>query len=139
VGDEAVLTWNLADGLHNMNCIQFFYAYKAQLQKRKRHYRKNFGILPEFKAGLEMGTVTAAEVGEIKKEIAYHGDVLNTAARIQGRCNEFGKFLLISENLEQEIHKISQVPTELMGDIQLRGKKRSVKIYAVEEGVGIRN
>jgi len=28
-----------------------------------------------------------AEVGEIKTEIAYHGDTINTAARIQEQCN----------------------------------------------------
>jgi class 3 adenylate cyclase len=32
----------------------------------------------------------AVEVGDIRRDIAYHGDTLNTASRIQGLCNEFG-------------------------------------------------
>ena len=37
-------------------------------------------------------------VGEIKTEIVYHGDVLNTAARIQSLCKNYHTDLLISEN-----------------------------------------
>lgn len=51
-------------------------------------------MFPEFKAGLSLGLVTVAEVGELKTEFAYHGDVLNTAARIEGYCIEFNKPLL---------------------------------------------
>ncbi len=40
----------------------------------------------------EVGTVL--EVGEIKRDISYLGDVLNTAARIQGKCNDYGEDLL---------------------------------------------
>ena len=29
-------------------------------------------MVPEFKAGLSSGYVTVAEVGELKKELAYH-------------------------------------------------------------------
>lgn len=40
----------------------------------------NYGVVPEFKAGLNLGLVTVAEVGEIKKELAYGfeflGDVI---------------------------------------------------------------
>lgn len=35
---------------------------------------------------MNAGIVTVAEVAKYKKEIAYHGDTINTAARIQGKC-----------------------------------------------------
>lgn len=133
VGDEIVLSWNIADGLENLNCIQFFFNYQKLLQKRSKHYLETFGLVPEFKAGLEMGKVMVAEVGDLKRDIAYHGDVLNTASRIQDCCNAFDRKILISENLETAIDCISKDHFELMGDIQLRGKERQVKIYAVKE------
>jgi len=37
---------------------------------------------------MNAGVVTVAEVGKYKKEIAYHKDTINTAARIQVKCNE---------------------------------------------------
>ncbi len=132
VGDEVILTWPINDGLKKLNCINFFFAYQEKLLSRKEYYNKKFGLLPEFKAGLEMGNVTVAEIGEIKREIAYHGDVLNTAARIEGKCNEYGKSVLVSENIAIAVEKISNVKLDIIGDIQLKGKEKFVKIYAVD-------
>ena len=39
------------------------------------------------------------EVGSFKKELAYHRDVINTAARIQHMCNTLQSTLLISSDL----------------------------------------
>jgi adenylate cyclase len=35
------------------------------------------------KAGAHVGRVVATEVGTIKSEIVFHGDVVNTTARVQ--------------------------------------------------------
>ncbi|MEM7552000.1 MAG: adenylate/guanylate cyclase domain-containing protein [Bacteroidota bacterium] len=135
VGDEVVLSWPVEKGLENLNCINFYFAYRDHLRSRKSYYMGKFGLVPEFKAGLEMGKVTVAEVGEIKREIAYHGDVLNTASRIQGCCNDFKKHILISENLEKAIEVVPKPNVELVGDIKLKGKSQNLKIYSVEEGL----
>ena len=66
-------------------------------------YIDDFGRLPEFKAGVHGGKVMAAEVGTVKKKIAYHGDVLNTTARIQDQCNAFQQKLLVSKALLNEL------------------------------------
>jgi adenylate cyclase len=80
VGDEVVLSWDVDRGLNHENCLKTFFAYDSLLQGKSEYYKNNYGVVPEFKAGLNLGAVTVAEVGEIKKELAYHGDVLNTAA-----------------------------------------------------------
>ena len=133
VGDEIVLTWTIKDGLEDLNCIKFFFAYKTKLQEEALVYQGKYDLVPEFKAGLEMGSVMVAEVGDLKREIAYHGDVLNTASRIQGCCNTYGRSLLISENIEQTVGNLLAEQTQLLGDIQLRGKQKNIKIYSVEE------
>jgi adenylate cyclase len=51
----------------------------------------------------------------IKKEIAYHSDVLNTAARIQGQCNPMGKTLLISERLKDSIQPLARIAVPTRG------------------------
>ncbi|MBX2843987.1 MAG: adenylate/guanylate cyclase domain-containing protein [Flammeovirgaceae bacterium] len=131
VGDEVVLTWSLENGLKELNFIRLFFEFQKKLESKKEIYFSKFGVFPVFKAGIEMGEVTVAEVGEIKREIAYHGDVLNTAARIQEKCNEFHHNLLISEHLQKEINGFNHYKTELMGNIQLRGKQNPLKILAV--------
>lgn len=132
VGDEVVIHWAPKKGFKNNNCIQLFYAFGKRLKKRERYYGKKYKILPKFKAGIHYGKIMVAEVGSYKKELAFHGDVINTAARLQGCCNEFGKRLLISEDVLNKLN-ISKTHYELMErDMKLRGKEKSIKIYAID-------
>jgi len=132
VGDEVILTWHLKDGLRNQNCLNAYFNFQHQLNKRKAHYIEHYGLLPFFKAGINEGSVTSTEVGKFKKEIAYHGDTINTAARIQGKCNDFKQALLISGNLKKKLETTSFTFTE-MDSIILKGKKEIVEIYGVEQ------
>jgi adenylate cyclase len=132
VGDEVVLSWDVDKGINHQNCLKTFFAYDNLLQSKSTYYKNKYGVIPEFKAGLNLGPVTVAEVGEIKKELAYHGDVLNTAARIQGTCNDYQKKLLVSEQLKFQFEKQTGYGFELLGDVILKGKEESVNIYAVK-------
>ncbi len=131
VGDEVVLSWDVDMGINHENCLKTFFAYEDLLQSKSPYYKNKYGIIPEFKAGLNLGAVTVAEVGEIKKELAYHGDVLNTAARIQSKCNDFQKKLLASEQIITHFKKQLTFGFEFLGDVILKGKEKSVNIYAV--------
>ena len=131
VGDEVVLSWNVDMGINHENCLKTFFAYEDLLQSKSSYYKNKYGVVPEFKAGLNLGPVTVAEVGEIKKELAYHGDVLNTAARIQSKCNDFQKKLLVSEQIKTHFEEQLTYGFEFLGDVILKGKEKSVNIYAV--------
>ncbi|MEZ4685963.1 MAG: adenylate/guanylate cyclase domain-containing protein [Bacteroidia bacterium] len=133
VGDEVILTWKLEEGLRNQNCLRAFFNFKRQLLARKEYYSRQYDCLPHFKAGINAGIVTVTEVGKYKKEIAYHGDTINIAARIQGKCNELGKDLLISENLKNML-STTDFSFEALGSIALKGKEQQVPLYAVGEG-----
>ncbi len=130
VGDEVVLTWELQDGLRNHNCLSAYFHFKEQLNKKKKYYLLNYDCSPFFKAGMNAGIVTVTEVGKYKKEIAYHGDTINTAARIQDQCNVYDQGLLISESLAHRLGDGGYNFKEL-GSIDLRGKEKKVPIYAV--------
>lgn len=132
VGDEVVLNWNVREGLADLNCINIFFAYQQQLRSRKDFYLSHYQVVPEFKGGMDMGLVTVAEVGDIKRDIAYHGNVLNTASRIQGQCKVFQKELLISETLERHVLPLNGFKQEKIGVVQLRGKEKAVTIYSLE-------
>ncbi len=131
VGDEAVLSWDAGIGLDQLNCLRAFYRFQNQLQARTHHYESLYGFVPEFKAGGNIGEVTGVEVGEIKREIAFHGDVLNAAARIQALCNEYREELLISGYLRQVLPHSPDFTFHLMGNMQLRGRQQPVDVYAV--------
>ena len=131
VGDEAVLTWTMPSGLDNGNCIRIYYAFNEQMKSREQHYLKNYDHFPKFKASLNIGTVSVAEVGDIKSEIAYHGDVLNTGARILEQCNVHQKDLLVSGAIENRLDS-PEFSSQFMSKIQLRGKEEEVQIFSVE-------
>ncbi|WP_438425674.1 adenylate/guanylate cyclase domain-containing protein [Aquimarina macrocephali] len=132
VGDEVILTWKLQDGIRGQNCLKVYFNFKQRLNKRKEYYLKNYNCIPHFKAGMNSGIVTVAEVGKYKKEIAYHGDTINTAARIQGQCNELKQEFLISESLKNDLNNLGFVFSEL-GSIELKGKGSQTRLYAVNQ------
>lgn len=130
VGDEAILTWTLPSGLKAANCLHLFFAFHKRLKERTPHYMSKYGVVPEFKAGINSGLVTVAEVGEYRREIEYHGDVLNTAARIQGQCNVFGKQILVAKNLVDQLLK-TNFEFEEIGLVELKGKQDRVRVFSV--------
>ncbi|MCI4667544.1 MAG: adenylate/guanylate cyclase domain-containing protein [Bacteroidia bacterium] len=132
VGDEAVLTWQLADGLKDGHCIRAFFTFEQSIQERAKYYFNKYDLVPVFKAGVNCGLVMTAEVGVVKKEIAYHSDVLNTAARIQGRCNELGQKLLVSEYIIKHLPSLDDFVIEEQGIVPLKGKKKDVILYSIQ-------
>jgi len=136
VGDEVILTWAVEDGTQNNNCIQTFFDFNKMIGKRGGYYKSKYGLIPEFKAGLHYGDVVITEIGGAKEEIAYHGDTINTAARIQSVCNERGKKLVVSAGLLSILHDTeldNKYHIESEGIAHLKGKKNATGIFSVEE------
>ena len=133
VGDEAVLSWDYKKGLRRNNCINLFFAFQQRLEKRANYYQKKYNLLPEFKAGLHGGKLIVVEVGSIKKELAYHGDVINTTSRIQEQCNTYKEKFLISKQLLQQLRLNSQFDALELGNLTLKGKQKKFSIFALKK------
>ena len=137
VGDEVVITWPTSKTLNPPYCVDLFFAFKDTLEKRSEYYIDKYGFVPEFKAGANGGNVTATEIGDIKRDIAYHGDVLNTASRIQGACNQFDERYMIESKLFEKLSNFNNYETTFIGDLHLKGKKDGTDVYAlipIQEG-----
>lgn len=130
-GDEVVLSWPKKQGIEGGAAIRCFFAIRDYLDSRKDYYKSTYGVQPVFKAGVHVGWVTVAEVGVLKREISYHGDTLNTAARIEGRCNDLQRDLLISGSLAEAMQSKSSFGFEKLGDEELRGKQKSVTVFGL--------
>ncbi|MEL6588957.1 MAG: adenylate/guanylate cyclase domain-containing protein [Bacteroidota bacterium] len=133
VGDEVVLSWEMTSGLDKANCLHAYFSFMDTIEERKNYYAEKYGIVPVFKAGVNLGKVMVAEVGIIKKEIAYHSDVLNTAARIQGQCNKAGRSLLCSPDLIAAIQNWEGLRYEEVGSVSLKGKAQKMLLFAIEQ------
>jgi adenylate cyclase len=133
VGDEIVVSWRIDERVKKIACAKFFFACQKQFESRSDYYLEKYGIVPAFKAGLHMGKVTAVEIGEIKKDIAYHGDTLNTAARIQSMCNHYDKIFLTSAYFSAQSSLEKYFKTEPLGEILLKGKTNPIGVLSIEE------
>jgi adenylate cyclase len=105
---------------------------KADLMAKSEWYREEYGVAPDFKAGLHIGSVTTGEIGALKKEIIFTGDTLNATARIQGLCNQLEVDLLISGDLLSQLQLDTRVEVESLGPCELRGKTKRVELHTIK-------
>jgi adenylate cyclase len=131
-GDEVILFWSKKEGFRKLNCLKTFFEYINILNRRKEYFKSKYGEIPVFKAGMDVGIVTATEIGDIKREIAYHGDVLNTAARLEKKCNEFDEKMIITQHVIDQIQSNNAYNFKFLSDLPLRGKTENIKFYSVK-------
>ncbi len=129
VGDEIVISWAKDKGLKKSNCLVCFFDIELVFQRKRDFYEKTYGLVPAFKAGIHCGKVTAGEIGVLKKEIIYTGDVLNTTARIQGLCNYYETTLLVSRELLFVLPRQHRTLFHAIGELQLEGKLKKMVLY----------
>ena len=132
IGDEVILTWTFEDGIKDSRCVNCFFDIRNAIELSKDKYIKRYGIQPEFKAALHAGRVSVTWIGSIKKEIVYHGDVLNTTARIQDECNKHDQYFLISKYMMKNLKLPEYLQPEFIGELQLKGKQEKVKIFGLK-------
>ena len=103
VGDGVIVSWPLAQGVKDATCVRCFFDMIALLEAKSERYRTRYGTAPSLRGGLHGGSVVTTWVGEAKKELAFHGDTLNTTARIQDVASRLDRTLLASAWLMDQI------------------------------------
>lgn len=132
VGDEAVLTWLITPDFDFTEPLRLYRDFKRKIQKDKGHYQAKYEVVPGFKAALHGGEVIVTELGHRRKDLAFHGDVLNTASRLLGRASDLNKDLLISTFYRKKLDGDDTFSITLVEKMVLRGKQDESAIYEVE-------
>jgi adenylate cyclase len=133
VGDEVIVTWKNPTGFDDKNCIRCFFAIQKAIAERSGYYLRKFGFVPQFRAGIHFGPVVVGEMGDLKMEIAFLGDTVNTTARVQEACKTYGKSLVVSGETLQQLHLSDEFSAEKLGETQLRGKETINTLYSIEK------
>ena len=133
VGDEVVVSWLVDRGITNLSCINCYFMCKKIINENSKSYYKKYNVVPDFKVGIHVGSITTGEIGVIKKEIVFTGDILNTTSRIQGECNKYFVDILISEDLKLQLPSDHHYIYREIGSFKLRGKKKEIKLLTVSE------
>lgn len=133
VGDEVVIVWNIQEGIRNANCIRVFFESEKAINAEKKHFEERYGFVPVFKAGLHCGKVVIGEIGDVKRDISYIGDVVNTTARIRTECGHKSKKFLISGTLLTQIRLPEDLESESLGEIQMKGKEEKLELFSIRK------
>ena len=129
-----MVSWTAPDGLSDSQCLRCFFQMREAIALRAPKYLARYGVVPEFKAGTHIGRVIAGEIGIIKRDITYSGDVLNTTSRIQGICNAWGVDLMCSEDLLKRLPPDDRFERSMLGEIELKGKGAKTGVGSVRLG-----
>jgi len=131
VGDEIVISWENIDESNIEDIVNTFEVFRDTLKSKSKYYIEKYGVVPEFKAAVHKGKIIMTEVGELKKEIAFHGDVLNIAARLEGFCNKKGYSLIVSNTIYNLFVNPKTYNLIKLGALDLKGKQEKVIAYGM--------
>jgi adenylate cyclase len=132
VGDEVIVTWRLTATPSVRRCIDCFFAIQDRISERADLYVGEFGLVPRFRGGLHAGSVAISECGDSRRQVAYFGDTMNVAARLQEHCKEVGRTLLVSADLVHLATPGADLIVEALGPTHLRGRSAPIDVFAVE-------
>ena len=134
VGDEVIVTWPVTDDrARNARCVACFFAIRRKMLSLAPHYEAEFGVAPEFRAGMHAGAVVVSECGDAKRQLAYFGDTMNVGARLCEHCKTINQQLVISGDLM----RLMAMPDDLVAgeseSIAVRGRQEHIQALTVEE------
>lgn len=132
VGDEIVITWPRADGTREAHALRCFFEMRRALSRDEKHWRASFAALPELRAALHFGEVVAGEVGEERRAIVFHGDVMNAAARLEQVARERACSFVASQDALDALALPAELRVRDLGSVALRGRREPVRAFAVE-------
>jgi adenylate cyclase len=131
VGDEMVITWRTAEAGPGARPLGCFAGIEAALEAATPEFLRDFGTAPRVRGALHAGPVVVGEVGGRKRDIVFHGDVMNTTARLEQVARDLDRRLVISEDALRCLPGAAGHPVEDLGVRQLRGRRAPVRIYAI--------
>ena len=130
VGDEIVVWWPSSKA-NAKKAINSLIESRKILNTNTNIFMSNYDIVPEYKAGMHLGTVTVGQVGISKKELVMSGNTINTASRIRSACTDLNQKFLVSKDII-DILEMKDWQSESMGEVDLKGKNENIELFALK-------
>lgn len=131
VGDEIVITWTAIDARRHARPMACFFAIERAIAVTAAEFERDFGVVPRLRAALHAGPVIAGEVGESRRAIVFHGDVMNTTSRIEQATRDLERQFLVSSDAIERLDGVDGHALEDLGPQRLRGRAAPVRVYSV--------
>ena len=130
VGDEMVVTWTVGEGATAARPLACFFAIADALAAATHAFERDFGVVPAVRGALHAGPVVTGEVGDSKREIVFHGDVMNAAARLEQLGRELAQPLIVSGEARGLLRHAERYGFTDLGRRALRGRAAPVHVFA---------
>lgn len=131
-GDAAIVLWRPRRGLRQANAVRCVVELRRQLARHADFYRRQFGLVPQFRAGLHMGPVVVGEIGDQRHEIAFSGDAMNTTARIEQATRELGVDFLLSDAVARRLPPVEGLRLRPVGGVAIAGKAEKLSLSTAD-------
>jgi len=130
VGDEIVCSWKNSEK-NTLKCLDTIIQSRKNIQRKNAYFKRRFGMVPDFRVGINVGEVTIGEIGVLKKDLAMSGDTMNTTARIRSACTELNRHYIVSKEFVGASH-LKGWQTESLGLVDLKGKDQKIELFALK-------
>ena len=130
-GDGFVATWDWSAGDAVCDVFEAVDALYATLDRERPTYEKSFGFFPDFRIGIHGGDVIVCEEGDIRRNIAYYGETINIAARMETKAKEVNMDCVVTSDVAKLFNDLKGRLVDL-GEERIRGIGRDIRIYGLQ-------
>lgn len=131
VGDEMIVTWLGRHGAIAARPLACFLAMRRVLADAAPRFLAEFGVAPTIRGSLHYGIVVAGEIGAAKRSIVFHGDVMNTAARLEEASRAVEGGFIASRAAIDALEAGALPKLAPLGALHLRGRQEPIEGYAL--------
>jgi adenylate cyclase len=132
VGDQVVVSWKLSRGLPQAKFLRAFFHAKRAIHLKREKYLQQYNLIPSFKAGFNYGKIIVGEIGEVKSQICFFGDVMYETTVLEKSCKKFNTDNLISDTLLNMVELPQIFSTKQEGEIKIPGFA-AINAYSITE------
>lgn len=132
VGDEVVVSWKLKKGLPQAHFIRAFFQARRAIHLKREKYLQLYGMVPGFTAGFSKGKVIIGEIGEVKSQICFFGDVMYETAALEKGCKNYKTDNIVSEALLKLVDLPLIFNAKEEGEIEI-SDLTSIKAFSISE------
>jgi len=131
IGDEVMVTWPQRS-VSSADPVRCAVDMLQLIETRASRFQSTFGAVPHLRIAMHCGPVVVGEMGDLKREIVYTGDTVNTTARIEGAAKELGLGLVVSGDVVESVGVPEGLSARSLGHFTLRGRDESIELMAIE-------
>lgn len=131
IGDQAMLVWPAVPA-SGSGPLYWIAHLSREIAARHDSFDADYGLIPDLRVGMHVGPVVVGEVGLFRTKLAYLGDAVNTAARVEELAEGYAACALITGQVCKRFPLPRGLKVTPLGEWVLRGKQGPVAVYRLD-------